>query len=61
MGRFKNNSFSIEISDLAGKIIYKTNKPIVTLDLNSILINKGMYFISLRTKDGVVTKKFVFS
>ncbi len=58
---FKNNSFSIQISDLAGKIIFETHKPIVTLDLNSILSNKGMYFISLRTKDGVVTKKFVFN
>ncbi len=50
---------SITLYDLLGNKIYhtNTNDKIVNIDLNSININSGIYFITINTCENLIQRK----
>ena len=63
----KSNNISIEIIDILGKTVYKTNKNIIPNDYNIIKINNindlnsGIYFVKIQTQSGSYKKLVVKS
>jgi len=61
----KSNNISIEIIDILGKTVYKTNKNIIPNDYNIIKINNindlnsGIYFVKIQTQSGSYKKLVV--
>jgi len=53
------NQFSIHIQAISGQLIFYTNSigPTAQIDLSSF--HKGVYFITIRTKDFITTKKII--
>lgn len=59
----KGNSFTIEISDLQGKVLTKTssknrNTGLIQEKLNTGALTNGLYFCTINTESGTTTKKF---
>ncbi|MDV7185788.1 T9SS type A sorting domain-containing protein [Lutibacter sp. TH_r2] len=51
------NIKALTISDLNGRVVYKTNELNSELNVNSL--SKGMYFVSIETNKGVLTEEFI--
>jgi hypothetical protein len=51
--------YEIEISSLNGRLVYQweNKEPVIHLDLSSF--QKGVYFITIRSKDFVTTRKII--
>ncbi len=54
-----NEATSIEITNALGQLVFSTNTLTqnVTISINNLL--SGMYYLSVKTKDKTVTKKFI--
>ncbi|MPN65058.1 hypothetical protein SDC9_212837 [bioreactor metagenome] len=61
------NTYSIEILDLNGALIYELNgnsnaaTNTVKIDLAKLNLTNGYYFINLKIKDNVIHKSFIIS
>ncbi|MCX6187655.1 MAG: T9SS type A sorting domain-containing protein [Bacteroidetes bacterium] len=59
----KNNITSVQIVDLLGKLIMNNvpqkQTPNLSLEFSDIQIPKGIYFITVRSIDGIITKKVI--
>ncbi len=58
-----NESYSIEIRDMSGKLLtsknYVSNSKIETITINTELFNAGVYFVSLVKESGTMVKKLI--
>lgn len=59
----KNNITSVQIVDLLGKLILNNapqkQTPILSLEFSDIQIPKGIYFVTVQSIDGIITKKVI--
>ena len=57
-----SNSYSIEVFDVTGQIIYENNYPQSSSLVQVVDLNKpssGIYFVNIKTDQGLVTKKLI--
>jgi len=53
-----NKNYSITISDLKGKIVYRNDHPISNRNINISKFSSGMYIVKFTSDDKIITKKF---